>query len=506
MDDFVDQNSDQSVDESLPFAVASLELDPKGAQALYRQLYDGIRTAILDGRLPAGARLPPTRTLAQVFRIGRSTAIAAYEELLAEGYVLAHVGRGTVVADMPAEAKFVAQGRDVAERVLAPTPALSRRGTSLLQQPFFMRSTVGPFEPGMPDTTQFPRHIWAQLLAGAVRGEKAGDLGYNAPGGLPALSNAIANYVIEARGVACTADQVIITTGAQASFDIVARLTLDPGDTVWMEEPGYLGARAVFAGAGARVVAVPVDDQGIDVQDAQPGPPRLIYVTPSHQFPLGMTMSLHRRLKLLDTARRHSAFVIEDDYDSEFRYEGRPLSSLQGLDGGGLVIYIGTFAKTLFPALRVGYVIAPRAIADAVADTARRTGQQPAYAIQAALAAFIKEGHYARHVRRMRRLYGTRLDVFRRALSGLPEGVTLGVSGTGLQLPLLFPMDWDDRAIANRLDAQGISALALTRTAMTDRTPRGLLLGFACVPEKTIVKASKRLVKTLHAYAMEKRG
>jgi GntR family transcriptional regulator/MocR family aminotransferase len=497
------RSSDQSQEAALPFSIAALEVDAKSRVALYRQLYEGIRSAILSGRLPAGAALPPTRKLAEAFAIGRSTAIAAYEELLAEGYVYAHVGRGTVVADMPPEAQFVARSRDAGSGVVSATPSLSRRATMLMQQPFSNQSTLRPFEPGLPDPTQFPRALWAQLLSAAVRNERTQDVGYGAFAGIEKLRSEIARYVGEARGVQCTPDQVVITTGAQAAIDLIARLTLDPGDTAWIEEPGFFGARSAFAAAGARVVGIAVDDNGIDIKDDAPGPPRIIYVTPSHQFPLGMTMSLHRRLKLLDHARRHGAFIVEDDYDSEFRYGGRPLSSLQGLDCAGLVIYVGTFSKTLFPAMRVGYLIAPQAVAGAYVEGTRRFGLQPPISVQRALAEFIAGGQYASYIRKMRRIYGERHEALRRALSDLPDGVRLPEASSGMQLPLLMPNHWDDQLIASRLDEQGISAFALTRSSIDAGSPRGLLLGFACIPERVIATSARRLLRVVETYAKE---
>jgi GntR family transcriptional regulator/MocR family aminotransferase len=482
-----------------------LSLERTGTVALHRQLYGALREAILAGRLPPGTRLPSTRTLASDLGAARNTVVGAFEQLAAEGYVQARVGDGTRVAAVLPETLLHARRAHVPQAPSASAPDLSRRGRALVAArrplPDVARRA---FQPGLPALDEFPREIWARLVARRSRVPARGSLGYGHPAGLPSLRQAIAAYVGAARGVACDADQVIVVAGAQAGLDLACRLLLDAGDVAWIEEPGYLGARGALLGAGAHLLPVPVDGEGIDVEAGRRAgrPARLVYVTPSHQFPLGVTMSLGRRLALLAWAAEAGAWILEDDYDSEYRYAGRPIAAMQGLDPAGRVVYAGTFSKTMFPALRAGYLVVPPALVDAFGAAVRVTGHQVPAAEQAALGDFIAEGHFAAHVRRMRALYAARREhlvaALRRRLSGLLAVVP---SEGGMQLAATLPRGADDAAASRAADAAGIVAPPLSMYHLGTRPRRGLHLGYASVREREIGPSVDRLARALESVA-----
>ena len=488
--------------------LGTLSLERTGAVPLQRQVYAALREAILAGRLPPGTRLPSTRTLANELGAARNTVVGAFEQLAAEGYVEARVGDGTRVATVLPETFLHARRSHVVPPSSASAPNLSRRGRALVavRRPLPDVSRRA-FQPGLPALDEFPRELWARLLGRRSRVPARGSLGYSHPAGLPSLRHAIAAYVGGARGVTCDADQVIVVAGAQAGLDLACRLLLDAGDAAWIENPGYLGARGALLGAGARLVPVPVDEEGIDVEAGRhAGPARLVYVTPSHQFPLGATMSLARRLALLAWAAEAGAWVVEDDYDSEYRYSGRPIAAMQGLDPAGRVVYVGTFSKTMFPALRAGYLIVPPALVDAFGVAVRLTGQQVPTADQAALGDFITEGHFAAHVRRMRALYAARREhlvaSLRRRLSGILEVVP---SEGGMQLAATLPSGVDDVAASRAADAVGIVAPPLALYHLGTRRRRGLHLGYASVREREMGPAVERLAGSLETI-LQRRG
>jgi len=482
--------------------LGTLSLERTGSVALQRQVYAALREAILAGRLPPGTRLPSSRTLASELGAARNTVVGAFEQLAAEGYVEARVGDGTRVATVLPETLLHARRSHVPPAAGASAPGLSRRGHALVaaRRPLQDVSRRA-FQPGLPALDEFPRELWARLLGRRSRLPARGSLGYSHPAGLPSLRQAIAAYVGGARGVTCDADQVIVVAGAQAGLDLACRLLLDAGDAAWLENPGYLGARGALLGAGASLVPVPVDEEGIDVEAGRhAGPARLVYVTPSHQFPLGATMSLARRLALLAWAAEAGAWIVEDDYDSEYRYSGRPIAAMQGLDPAGRVVYVGTFSKTMFPALRAGYLIVPPPLVDAFGAAVRLTGQQVPAADQAALADFITEGHFAAHVRRMRALYAARREhlvaSLRRRLSGILEVVP---SEGGMQLAAMLPAGVDDVAASRAADAGGIVAPPLALYHLGTRRRRGLHLGYASVREREMGPQVERLARSLES-------
>ena len=379
-----------------PAYLAALSLDPASATPLYRQLYFAIREAILAARLHPGARLPATRTLARDLGLSRNTVVSAYEQLLAEGYLDGRVGAGSYVSTVLPEALLHAR-RPLAETPARPepVPGLSARGVRLAALRELGSAPPRPFSPGLPELGRFPFEGWARLLARRWRDPPRAFLVGGDPSGYRPLREALAQYLGAARAVSCDPDQILIVSGAQQAVDLAARALLDPGDIVWMEEPGFGGTRGALLAAGARLVPVRIDDAGIDVAEGRRRAPgaRMACVSPSHQYPLGVTMTLRRRLELLDWARAADAFVLEDDYDSEYRYAGRPLAAMQGLDEDGRILYVGSFSKVMFPGLRIGYMVVPPALVGAFRAIRALVDSHPSSVAQAALADFIAEGY-----------------------------------------------------------------------------------------------------------------
>ncbi|HEY4387914.1 MAG TPA: PLP-dependent aminotransferase family protein, partial [Ktedonobacteraceae bacterium] len=388
-----------------------LELDRQSTTPLFRQIYSRLREAILSGYLEGGTRLPPTRELAEELEISRNTVVNAFEQLIAEGYLESKIGAGTYVTHVLPENIFktAIRTRDAADEAASTGVTISRWGASLKAKsvtPIRYAQHPRAFQPGVPAIDAFPFELWAKLTARCWRYPARELLSYSDPCGYQPLRETIAGYLKASRGVKCEPEQVIITAGSQQALDLTARVLLDPGDAMWMEDPGYLGARHVFAGLGARLIPLEVDKDGLNVEAGIRSAPdvRMVYVTPSHQYPLGVTMSLTRRLALLDWATRTGAWVLEDDYDSEYRYGGRPLAALQGLDNTGKVIYMGSFSKVLLPALRLGYLVVPPTLVDIFVQARSIADRHSPQLDQVALAAFINEGHFARHIRRMKQL------------------------------------------------------------------------------------------------------
>jgi GntR family transcriptional regulator / MocR family aminotransferase len=482
-----------------------LPLDPALHMPLHRQLYDGLRAAILAGRLAAGARLPATRVLAAELGVSRNTVLDAYAQLLAEGYVEGRAGSGTFVSRaLPDDLLHVRAARP--EPPAAPVGRnLSRRGAMLAATPVSIARDIGmprAFRPGVPALDSFPFEIWARLMQRHWRHPSAELLSYGDPAGYGPLRAAIAEYLIAARGVRCTPEQVIVVAGSQQGLDLAARVLLDPGDKVWLEDPGYIGARGALTSAGAEIVPVPVDQEGLDVSAGIARCPtaRLVYITPSHQFPLGVTMSLPRRLALLEWAQRAGAWVLEDDYDGEYRYTGRPLPALQGLDTENRSVYLGTLSKTLFPALRLGYLVAPIDLVDTFIAAKALADRHAPSVEQAVLADFITEGHFARHVRRTRVLYAARqaalVEAAKSQLAGLLE---VGPAEAGMHLVGYLPEGVDDRAAARRAAAHQVDTPALSAFALTPGQHGGLLLGYAAVSQAEIYAGVRRLAAALRA-------
>lgn len=476
-------------------------LQPDSPVPLQRQLYAALREAIVTGRLPAGGRLPSTRVLTQDLAVSRNTVLGAFDQLIAEGYLVGRPGSGTYVTDrLPDEHLQARHQREPGGLAVSgerrPSQRAKQLAATLVHNPF-CHGDPRPFRPCVPDVGGFPVALWEQLRARALREAGPRLMAYGDPLGYWPLREAVAAYLRDARGARCEAAQVVIVSGSQLALDLAATVLLDPGERAWMEEPGYVGAKAALVHAGATIVPVPLDAEGLTLPTHEP-PPRVIYTTPSRQFPLGMTMSLCRRMALLDYARRCGAWILEDDYDSEYRYVGRPLACLQGLDTAGQVVYAGTMSKIAFPSLRLGYLVVPPALVDVVGVARATVDGQGAMIDQATLQLFIAEGHLGRHIRRMRKLYAERLAVFqeeaRRTLGGL---LVVNPTDAGLSIVGWLPPGTDDVAIAQRAAELGVAAAPLSMYAMGQLERPGLLLGFAPFRPEQIRNAMGLLARAL---------
>jgi GntR family transcriptional regulator/MocR family aminotransferase len=450
---------------------------------IYRQL----REAIHDGSLRQGERLPPTRDLAAQLAVSRNTVGVAYERLAAEGYLVSRVGSGTFVAapaQVPGEPTRGSAARRSRRRAPTSSTARPRPLWRALPDPLWTepRPIAYDFNVGTPDPALFPLDQWRRFVAGELRRGILDAGGYGDPSGLLRLRSAIARHIGVARSVDAAADDVIVTSGAQQAFDLIGRVLIEPGDVVAVEEPGYPPVRQLFETLGARVVGVPVDDEGI-VVDALPARARLVYVTPSHQFPLGAVMSFDRRLALLEWSRRSGAAIIEDDYDTEYRFADRPLDPLQSLDRGGRVIYVGTFSKTMLPALRLGFLVTPEPLRSALRSAKRLTDWSADYLTQAAMARFLDGGHFARHVRRATREYGARrqqlIDEVAREF-GDALRIVPSIAGLHLCLEPTGPGFEADRVVELAASV-GVAVQSIGLFSADRPATSGLVLGFGSI-------------------------
>ncbi|MDX5434493.1 MAG: PLP-dependent aminotransferase family protein [Halomonas sp.] len=477
----------------------SLALDEASSQPLSTRLYHSLREWIQTGRLASGQRLPSTRQLAQELGLGRNTVLAAFDQLLAEGFLTTRHGAGTFVADLPFQQAQVNASSDVAalQSVQAAAPPLSSRGNALLAFCHARQEPFSAFVPGVPALDRFPHGQWQRLLRRHQQRMPAAWLSYQAQGGVPMLREALADYLQLSRSVRCRPEQILIVQGAQQGFELIVRLLTDNGDEVWLEEPGYHGAQACFAAAGLEMTSVAVDGEGMNVGAlARPGSPRLIYVTPSHQYPSGVTMSLARRLALLEAAERHDAWVVEDDYDSEFRYAQRPIAALQGLVEESRVIYVGTFSKVMYPGMRLGYLVLPEVLVEPFRRANARLHREGQYAVQAALAEFIARGHFSRHVRRMRDCYSRRQALLRKALApAVARGLRLSEGQAGMHLVAWLDAPEHERILVERARSEGISLSPLSSYYLSSPGQPGLVLGYAGTVEAEIGRAGQWLAQ-----------
>ncbi|MDR7270852.1 GntR family transcriptional regulator/MocR family aminotransferase [Pelomonas saccharophila] len=460
--------------------------------ALSAQLAEELRRLIASAVLRPGDALPATRALATDLGLGRNTVIEAYERLTAEGYLQARRGAGSFVAAQPPAYEMQAPPGNVP--VTSAALSLSRRATAILAEPSIEIGRA--FALCTPDLGLLRLDVWQRLLAQAWREARLPDTGYAEPGGHPLLRHAIADHVRLTRLVRCTPEQVIVVAGAQQGLDLCARLLADAGEQAWAENPGYPGARRAFAAAGLHMQPITVDDQGLAPTEADwRQPPRLIYTTPSHQFPTGVEMSLARRLALLGEAARHACWVIEDDYDGEFRLAGAPVPSLQGMDAADRVVYVGTFSKVLFPALRLGYVIVPPALATGFAEAAARLQLEGRQLTQLALARFIEEGHFAAHIRRMRQAYAARREILAAAWAReLGKAMPLIGTETGMHVSVALPAAVEAAVIA-QLAQTDIVVQPLSHFGVAPLAHHGLALGYGGAHDQEVRDQGARLAR-----------
>ncbi|VWC01377.1 DNA-binding protein [Burkholderia pseudomultivorans] len=475
----------------------------EGRHDLSGQIFRQLRTAIVDGRLESGARLPSTRDLAKQLGVSRKTTLDAFERLAAEGYLTTRAGDGTFVAGGLAR---------VPHRTGASTPSLvedAPRIDAVDARALWRELPDGPamptpretpgfdFRGGVTDKTLFPFDAWRRCLHHALRQQARGPGQYHDPAGDPQLRGAIARYVGFNRAVACNWDDVLVTQGAQQALDLIARVVVRPGDVVAVEDPGYPPARAAFASLGATVIGVPVDAHGL-VTTRLPDDARLVYVTPSHQFPLGMPMSLARRVALLEWAQRRRAVIIEDDYDGEFRFEGRPMESLKSLDRTGLVAYVGTFSKTIFPELRIGYAIPPRALRGALAKAKQIVDWHSCTLTQVALARFMLEGDFARHLRRVQKHYDARRKMLIAHLRGdLAPWFDVVVPSAGIHLVAHLRPGLDEAALVRAARAHDIGLYGTAAFHVGVPVRAGLLFGYGGIDALRIDAALATLAALL---------
>ena len=461
---------------------------------LHRQLYEALRRAMLDGKLASGDRLPSSRELATDLDLSRNTVVAALNQLTVEGYLASHIGSGTYVNDNVPKAP-------------APTAAsfaghaglVSKRGAALANTYCAHELEIQPFTGGIADFSAFPTALWQRLQNKHWRMSYPDMLDYSSSGGYAPLRRAVADYLRVFRSVQLDTEQVIITSGTQQSLELCAQMLADHGDTVWVEDPAYWGAVKAFMATGLNMRGIRVDEEGIapDAAD-ETAPPRLIYVTPSHQYPTGAVMSLARRHQLLAMARKHHAWILEDDYDSEFRFSGPPLSSLQGLDRDARVLYMGSFSKVLYPGLKLGYLVVPKHMAAAFKGAhydLNRPGQLP---LQAALAEFIEMGHFSSALRRARQSYAERRRCLLEALKPcLGSRAQITGAEQGLHLCLRLSSAVDDAALAHRIEQLGMTVRPLSSYCLQRSDVKGLVIGYGYASLSEIERLGPRLASVI---------
>jgi len=467
---------------------------------LHKRLYIAICNAILSGNLTPSSRMPPTRDLANELALSRNTVLRVYEQLQAEGYISSRTGSGTIVTHSVLDNLDC---RPVVSKDEAPAEdysMLSARGLLLLEHASASPRQWGAFLPGVPDVANFPHRVLKKFYDRQARQLSPELLTYDTTGGSEVLKAALTDYLRTARGVRCTPDQILITEGIHQALDLVTRSLCNPCDKAWAEEPGYWGIKNILRMNGVAIVPMPVDDQGL-IPDAEVDiPPKLIFVTPSHQYPLGSVMSLSRRQQLLAQARKSHSWIVEDDYDSEFRFAGQPIPALQGLEADSPVIYVGTFSKTLYPALRLGYMVLPEQLKTPLKRMHSELYRGGHQLMQAALADFIREGYYAAHIRKMRQLYSRRRQVLVNLINDLSGSACLGQynSNAGLHLIMQLPAEVDDVALAQRANRQGILVRPLSSYYAGEKRLSGLLLGFASMEETEIRTQFHRLASLIN--------
>jgi GntR family transcriptional regulator/MocR family aminotransferase len=480
---------------------------------LYRQVYESLRESILAGRLKPGARLPSTRSLAREIGLSRNTVMLAYDQLMAEGYLTGQIGSGTYVAAQLPDEMLCAHRptQNSSQQKKRATARLSAFGERLAKD-LSIYSSVNiarqhairwDFRYGLPSVAEFPHEIWRRLLARRARAASLRTLNYGSAAGYQPLREALADYLRRHRAVACDAEQILIVNGSQQAIDLIARVLLDPGDRVIIEEPHYQGARKILQAIGARLIAVDVDNEGLITSHLPTA--RFAYITPSHQFPTGAVMSLTRRLALLAWAENADAYLVEDDYDSEYRYDGRPIEAVQGLDRAERVIYVGTFSKVLFPSLRVGYLVLPKSLIEIFTAAKWLSDRHTATLEQEVLADFIREGHFERHLRRSRARNAARRNALLAALTEhLGDSVEISGANAGIHLLIWLKgvtgahnIQKATSALIERAEQAGIGIYSIAPYYLNPPNRVGLIIGYAALTEREIRAGIKRLAALL---------
>jgi GntR family transcriptional regulator/MocR family aminotransferase len=484
--------------------LASFSFDHTSSVPIYKQIGREMRQAIISGRLPGGVRLPASRVLANELGVSRNTIINVFDSLIAEGYIESKVGDGTYVARILPEEHLLPRQAIKTSRPasIVEHDTLSSRGRMLAKASISSRisepALPRPFCADLPAFDAFPIEAWGRLMTKCWHKITPNMLGHVDPAGYEPLQQAITQHLRAARFVRCSPDQVIVTSGSQQSLDLIARLLIDAGDAVWIEEPGYVGARSVFAAAGARLVPVPVDDLGLNIaagRALEPNP-KLIFVSPSRQYPLGMTLSAERRLELIELSNRTGAWIVEDDYDNEFRYGGNPLPAMQSLTNANRVIYLGTFSKSLLPAFRLGYMVVPEELAKSFVTAQTTITRHAPLLEQMTLHEFMASGQFAAHIRKMRQIYLERqTTLVSLAARHLSDFITVCPAETGMHVVGFFTREIDDVAFCDAAQRRGISLRPLSIYYLQTPKRSGLILGFAATPSSRIIAGVERLSK-----------
>jgi GntR family transcriptional regulator/MocR family aminotransferase len=480
--------------------LSGLNIEKNTSVPIYRQLDASLRRLILSGTLAPGQKLPSTRELSNDLGISRITVKSVYEQLVAEGYAQAKTGAGTYVAE---GLEFEASPKIDRARRMSQIPEIeiSDRSHRIMSSKASARhGETDPFRPGIPALDLFPVKTWNKYLLNAMESEHRHHLSYGDLSGSNNLRVSIAKHLNDARGMQVDPEQIVITSGAQQAFVLIAFVLLNQGDTVWYENPGHIAARDVMQIMGANIAPVPIDSEGLDIQYAIENHPKpaIIFTTPSHQQPLGTTMSLVRRLTLLNYAQENDTWIIEDDYDSEFRYRGRPLPALSALDSERRVFYVGTFSKSMFAAIRIGYVVVPPALVDSFAKASYLLGHGSSAVVEQALSRFMDDGRFVEHIRKMRRVYRDRRDIlFDCLIKDCGKYFEPQATDAGMHIVAWLKDSLKDQAVHSALLAAGIESLPLSVYSMNPLEREGIVLGFCCAQEKSIPGLVKRLAKTL---------
>ena len=484
----------------IPFI--ALKIDFNSDTPLYKQLYDNFRKSILEGKFSPGQKLPGTRTLAAELNISRNTVVFAFEQLLLEGYIKGKVGAGTYVNEIPDNILNVKEkvNRKKSGKKIT-TSLISQLGSPDLIHRNISSEEIIPFQNGVPSLEEFPIKTWFKLSNQTARNSGL-HLGYGDAAGYKPLREEIASYLRTYRAVNCSADQIIIVNGSQQGLDLVMRVLLNPGDAVWHEDPGYFGARASMLFAGAKIFPSPLNEEGLDIEySSRKYPsPKLIYTTPSHQFPIGLTMSISRRIKILQYASKNDCWIIEDDYDSEFRYSGNPLPSLQGMDKNNCVLYLGTFSKVLFPGLRLGYLVLPdpEMLNLFVSAKSMMDRQSPTFE-QIITYHFLNGGYFTKHIRKMKTLYKERQEfLVNEVEKELGDLIQLKSSDAGMHLIAWLPDNFNDMEISKKAKDNNLIIYPISEYVLKFKQKPGLLLGYTAFDKPKLKAGIQKLKKILN--------